>query len=77
MRNSLYFPKLMFIIDRIENVAWMVEKDLFKFWTSFHADRWPTWFPTGRLRPLDTIKKIRLWLDNINKESGTKITKKK
>ena len=57
MSISLYFPKLLFIIDIATNVPWMVEKDLFKFWTSFNGDRWPTWFLTVRLRPLvNTIK---------------------
>lgn len=42
MSNSIYFSRIKHIIDIAENVAWMIKIKLFKFWTAFDADQWPT-----------------------------------
>jgi len=30
------------IEDKVANVVWMIRITLFKFWTAFDADSWPT-----------------------------------
>lgn len=42
MLNNIYFSRIKHIIDIATNVAWMIGIKLFKFWTTFDADRWPT-----------------------------------
>jgi len=55
---NIYFSSMKHIEDKVANVAWMIRITLFKFWTTFDADRWPTDLVScGQVEATDIILK--------------------